>query len=69
METREQQLLQTTALLRHTLKTLYDFMVGRVTGEAAYPAFYAHEMKIVHNTLLSHLQRTLTQLSALEDIL
>ena len=44
-------------------------MLGRVTGEASNLAFYAHDTKIVHHTLLSHLQRSLTQLTALEDII
>ena len=35
METREQQLLQSRAQLRHTLKTLHNFMASRITGEAA----------------------------------
>ena len=41
METREQQLLQKTAELRHTLTTLHGFMVSRVSAEATYPEFYA----------------------------
>ena len=69
MDTREHQLLQATALLRHTLKTLYDFMVGRVTPETANQAFYAHDTKNVHKSVLRHFTASLAQLSALEDIL
>ena len=36
METREQQLLHATALLRNTLKTLHGFMVTSLTGETAH---------------------------------
>ena len=69
METLEQQLLQKTALLRYTLKTLYDFMEDRVTGEAANTAFYAHYTKNVHQFVLRHLTASLAQLTDLEDIL
>ena len=44
-------------------------MLGRVTGEASNLAFYAHDTKIVHHTFLIHLQRSLTQLTALKDII
>ena len=62
METREQQLLQTIALLRHTLKTLYDFIESSVLGEAAKPAFYAHDTKNVNQLVLRHLTAGLAQL-------
>ena len=55
METREQQLLQSRAQLRHMLKTLHNFMVSHITGEAANPALYTYDTKIVHESVLRHL--------------
>ena len=69
METQEQHLLQSRALLRHTLKTLHNFMVSRITGEAANPAFYTYYTKIVHESVLRHLTDSLAQLTDLENIL
>ena len=68
METREQQLLQKTAEPLHTLKTLHEFMVSRVTAEATYPEFYAHDMVTVHQDLVRDLQQGLRQLTELEYI-
>ena len=61
METREQQLLQSRALLRHTLKTLHNFMVSCITGKAANPAFYSYDTKIVYEYVLRHLTESLAQ--------
>ena len=69
METREQQFLQSKALLRHTLKTLHNFMVSCITGNAANPAFYSYDTKIVYESVLRHLTESLAQLTALENIL
>ena len=68
METREQQLLHATSSLRHTLKTLHDFMVTSLTGETAHPAFYAYDTQNVHLSVLNNLTDSLAQLTAMEDI-
>ena len=65
IETREQQLLHKRAELRHTLKTLYDSMVGRVTAEGANPAIYAYDTQNAHLAMPNHLADGLTQLTAL----
>ena len=44
-------------------------MVGRITGEAANPAFYVHDTKIVHESVLRHLTAIPAQLTDLDDIL
>ena len=59
METREQQLLHTTSLLRPTLKNLHNFMVGRMAGEAENQAFYAYDTQNVHQSVLRHLTDSL----------
>ena len=69
METREQQLLHTTSLLRPTLKNLHNFMVGRMAEEAENPAFYAYYTQNVHQSVLRHLTESIAQLTAMEDIL
>ena len=69
METREQQLLQSRALLRHTLNTLHSFMASRNTEEANNHAFYTHNTKVVHENVLRHLTDSLAQLTDLENIL
>ena len=59
METRKEQLLQKTAELRHTSKTLHNFMVSSGTAEAKYPEFYAHDMVTLHQDLVRDLQQGL----------
>ena len=44
-------------------------MVDLVTAWASYPAFYAHDTVIVYLTLVPDFQKSLTQLTALEDVL
>ena len=44
-------------------------MVGGVTFEAAKPAFYAHDTKNVHQSVLRHFTARLAQITSLEDIL
>ena len=65
METRVQQLLHATARLRHTLKTLYDFMATSLTGYTAHPAFYAYDTQNVHLSVLNNLTDSLAQLTAM----
>ena len=69
METHEKQLLQSRVLLLHTLKTLHNFMVSRITGKAANPAFYTYDTNIVHESVLRHLIASLSEFTDLENIL
>ena len=49
----KRQLLRKTVELRHTLKQLFEFMSERATAEAKYPAFYAHDIVIMYQDLVS----------------
>ena len=69
METREQQLLQSRAQLRHTLKTLHIFTASRITEEAANPAFYTYDTKVVSENVLRHLTDSLAQLIDSENFI
>ena len=44
-------------------------MVDLVTAWASYPAFYANDTVIVYLTVVPDFQKSLTQLTALEDVL
>ena len=69
IDTREQQLLQSRALLLHMLKTLHSFMASRITGDAENTAFYAYDTNVVHENVLRHLTDSLAQLTDFENIL
>ena len=69
IDTREQQLLQSRALLLHMLKTLHSFMASRITGDAENTAFYAYDTNVVHENVLRHLTDSLAQLTDFENII